>query len=953
MIFKRYIVAEATRTLSITDTMQPSGLVVSDGLWLGCETIEREGGLCTHTVQLYSGGEREAEEYTIFEIEDLSLDPRFQNRDYVLNYPHLKFYAGTPLRTKRGYNIGSLCVVDASPRILTSEAKKTLGRMGKLVMQHLEMSAERRAFRRNQRMAECLGRFVAGKHGPLHNDDEDDGSASTRGSVQSEELRGEPSRRPAPSSVGSSIGNDPGTLKEIFSRASVLIRDALMTEGVIFLDADKGYHKSSTRRDSTQGREQLERRKRKSAFLGWSSTGWHEQGGEEDEVPVVDDSDSKDKRPGIGVVPSEVAIEHMLELYPQGTILSFDEPSLPVTICMTSGSSPHGNDEDLPSERPPSTSEEDRVIQEVQDFLPDCAAVLFVPLFHASGKPYAASFSWTRDVRRVFTVDELSYMRGFMSSIMAEVARLNTLSADKAKGDFISSISHELRSPLHGVLASTEFLADTALNVFQRSSVDTIQSCGRMLLDTINHVLDFSKLNSLMREQKTQTSHNATGMDEGSQESKQIRPVRGKTTMPALGGVSLIEAIDISAITEQVIESVYAGYEFKGTTLPGYAEPSGASISGAMPPLQRDTGLLSNSSGLTVVHGSSDHAVDAVTVILDIDRRDDWTFVTQPGAVRRILMNIFGENHIYTPDIRASSSDLICIITGNALKYTDSGWIRVHLEAEDLPISESDGGERKSKITFTVSDSGRGISREFLKTKLFTPFSQEDTLASGTGLGMSIVRQIVHLLGGDIEVKSHVGIGTEVIVTLNLEQRQQPSTKDRPTSSVAQNSEAQSPDITRHSTQNDDPEMANHLSLVQQIREYTVGKTICLCGLDPPAVSLPDDDDSPPLARGAAGQDTLALASLRDSLSRYAREWYGMNVTSGTLSATTADILLSNESASDLKNYLKGTSSVLEDRKQRTPLIILCNNVSRYQLHIPPQTADHGNNTIFDFVSKP
>lgn len=41
------------------------------------------------------------------------LDPRFMERDYVVNSPHLRFYAGTPLRTRRGYNIGSLGVVDS------------------------------------------------------------------------------------------------------------------------------------------------------------------------------------------------------------------------------------------------------------------------------------------------------------------------------------------------------------------------------------------------------------------------------------------------------------------------------------------------------------------------------------------------------------------------------------------------------------------------------------------------------------------------------------------------------------------------------------------------------------------------------------------------------------------------------------------------------------------------
>ena len=77
----------------------------------------------------------------------------------------------------------------------------------------------------------------------------------------------------------------------------------------------------------------------------------------------------------------------------------------------------------------------------------------------------------------------------------------------------------------------------------------------------------------------------------------------------------------------------------------------------------------------------------------------------------------------------------------NAFKYTGKGWVRVQRKAQDLP-AESDG-TKKSKVMLTVSDSGRGISLEFIKTKLFVPFSQENMYVSGTGLRMSIVRSPV------------------------------------------------------------------------------------------------------------------------------------------------------------------------------------------------------------------
>ena len=90
---------------------------------------------------------------------------------------------------------------------------------------------------------------------------------------------------------------------------------------------------------------------------------------------------------------------------------------------------------------------------------------------------------------RVFTNEQdLSYLAAFSNSAMAEVARLDMKFADSAKADFISSISHELRSPLHGILGMTDLLKDSDLDGQQVSHVATIETCGKTLLETINHV---------------------------------------------------------------------------------------------------------------------------------------------------------------------------------------------------------------------------------------------------------------------------------------------------------------------------------------------------------------------------------------------------------------------------------------------------------------------------------
>lgn len=208
-----------------------------------------------------------------------------------------------------------------------------------------------------------------------------------------------------------------------------------------------------------------------------------------------------------------------------------------------------------------------------------------------------------------------------------------------------------------------------------------------------------------------------------------------------------------------------------------------------------------------------------------------------------------------------------------------------------------------------MSDSGRGIGREFLKTKLFTPFSQEDTLASGTGLGMSIVQQIVQLLGGDIDVKSQVNVGTAVTVTFVLEW---PEVRKALDGNLSQ------------------PEF----SLVLQSREHAIGKTICLVGFDSgqPIPSTDNNASSP------------TLASLRESLACYAKEWFGMSVVTGTLSTKGVDIFLANES-DDLVRYLEETPKTAAG--QRPPLIVLCSNVSRYRDYT--SQGDH----VLKFASKP
>ena len=103
-------------------------------------------------------------------------------------------------------------------------------------------------------------------------------------------------------------------------------------------------------------------------------------------------------------------------------------------------------------------------------------------------------------------------------------------------------------------------------------------------------------------------------------------------------------------------------------------------------------------------------------------------------------------------------------ILSNAMKYTPAGG-SVMVNIDELPCDESG----YMIVRTSVSDTGIGMSQEYL-TKIFEAFTREQNTTkskiAGTGLGMSIVKKYVDLLGGTIDVESELGKGSTFTVTL-------------------------------------------------------------------------------------------------------------------------------------------------------------------------------------------
>lgn len=121
--------------------------------------------------------------------------------------------------------------------------------------------------------------------------------------------------------------------------------------------------------------------------------------------------------------------------------------------------------------------------------LPGAKSALFLPLWDWNKSRWLSGvLVWTANSFRALGPEELHYFKVFGDSLISEVSRLHWATTEKSKFDFISSVSHELRSPLHGILASAELLDATSLTPTQEEMVRMIEKSGLTLLDTTNHM---------------------------------------------------------------------------------------------------------------------------------------------------------------------------------------------------------------------------------------------------------------------------------------------------------------------------------------------------------------------------------------------------------------------------------------------------------------------------------
>ncbi|MEI6753766.1 MAG: PAS domain S-box protein [Paludibacter sp.] len=182
---------------------------------------------------------------------------------------------------------------------------------------------------------------------------------------------------------------------------------------------------------------------------------------------------------------------------------------------------------------------------------------------------------------------------------------------------------------------------------------------------------------------------------------------------------------------------------------------------------------------------AAEHLLTIINNILDMSKIEsgefelddkDFSVSSVVGNVRSILYSKASEKHLdfnihISPEIKKSLigdagrlRQILINLLGNSLKFTEKGYV-------NLTVDVINSTNLSQSLKFTVNDSGIGMSQDFMK-RLFDKFSQEEGSSNrryeGTGLGMSIAKELIQLMGGEIEVSSQKGLGTQISFILNL-----------------------------------------------------------------------------------------------------------------------------------------------------------------------------------------
>ena len=176
------------------------------------------------------------------------------------------------------------------------------------------------------------------------------------------------------------------------------------------------------------------------------------------------------------------SVRKLLEVFPQGGIIYTNEQGSEKTFSSfaSGGASPLD----------PATN------AALNNSLPGATQIVFAPLWDAlHSRTTAICFGWVTDNERVFESEiDLTAMSSFCMAAMSHILRVESQRLDRVKSDFLGSISHETRSPLHNVLGNLELLLATDCDAEQREMLVNARFGATQLLESIDKILQYSRV---------------------------------------------------------------------------------------------------------------------------------------------------------------------------------------------------------------------------------------------------------------------------------------------------------------------------------------------------------------------------------------------------------------------------------------------------------------------------